>query len=177
MIAILIIGLSLLAWLAIWYKKRHNRKNDEKRAAANNVPVMREKRGENPPVNRISSATLEEMFGPHQHQDLTQGWDYTSEQRRELGIGGMAAAMRKKSRERKQSREQAQRDASQKGKGRETASRVREFKAASRTRSRSERRADTQREFDRETLAARTRSLRTADEQAFGRIDDRIERG
>ena len=176
MVAILIVGFSLLAWLAVWLKRRHKRKADEKKAAANGVPVMREKRGADAPVNRTSSATLEEMFGPRQHQDLTQGWDYTNEQRRELGIGGMAAAMRKKSRERKQSRER-RRDESEKGKGRETLTKARDFRETSSKRSRSERRAETQREFDREALAARTRSLRAADESSFGRIDDRIRRG
>ena len=169
MVIILIIGLGLLAWLALWLKKRHNRKSEQRQAAASGFPSTqeRDRTATNMSEKRTSTATLEDMFGPHQHQHLSRGWEYTNEQRRELGLGGFAAAIRQKSRERKQSR-----DNNRKGKSRETGSKAKNFKTLSRTRSRSERQAETQGEFDRDTQTRRQEQRDLQEKDV-----DEIERG
>ena len=174
MIVILIIGLGLLAWLALWLKKRHNRKSEQRLAAASGFPPAQERDRTNTNMSekRNSTATLEDMFGPHQHQHLSRGWEYTNEQRRELGLGGFAAAIRQKSRERKQSREGNRRDGGRKGKSRETSSKAKDFKTLSRTRSRSERQAENQREFDRDTQSRRQEQRDLQEKDV-----DEIERG
>lgn len=74
MLAILIVGLGLLAWLAVWLKKRHRRQVEEKRAAASGFNYDAEKRAK---VGRQSPGP--ELWGPHQMMQATQGYAYSSE--------------------------------------------------------------------------------------------------
>jgi hypothetical protein len=97
MVGVLAVSFALIAWLAIYLKRRHRRKMDEQRATVSGFPVMRERK----PM-RQSTATLEDMFGPHQLQHMTNGFQYTHEQNRALAaVGALGSAIRKKSRERK----------------------------------------------------------------------------
>lgn len=74
MVALLIIGLGGLAFLAVWLKRRHKRKVAEKQAALSGFPIEREKAG-----SRASTANLESLFGPAQHMAATRGWEYPNE--------------------------------------------------------------------------------------------------
>lgn len=75
MLAILIIGLGVLAWLAIWLKKRHRRKVEAQRAAASGFNYDQEKRADK--VGRQSPGP--ELWGPHQMMQATKGYGYSSE--------------------------------------------------------------------------------------------------
>lgn len=59
MLGILAVGLGLLAWGAIWLRRRHHRKVEQRRAAASGFPTADEKR------DGARSATPE-LWGPHQ---------------------------------------------------------------------------------------------------------------
>lgn len=83
MVALLIVGLGGLAFLAVWLKRRHKRKVDEKEAARSGFPIEREKAG-----SRASTANLESLFGPAQHMAATRGWEYPDE-----NDGAAAAAL------------------------------------------------------------------------------------
>lgn len=72
MLVILAIGLGLLAWLAVWLKRRHRRNVDEKRAQASGFRHDPEKRsGENP-----GGSATPDLWGPHQMMHATQGYGY-----------------------------------------------------------------------------------------------------
>jgi len=60
MLAILAIGFGLIAWGAIWLKKRHEQKLDQRRAAMSGFPSEAEKRRDG-----ARSATPD-LWGPHQ---------------------------------------------------------------------------------------------------------------
>lgn len=69
------VGLGLLAWLAVWWKRRHNRKLEVQRAAASGFSYDPEKR----PVNDPKRAATPDLWGPHQMMQATQGYGYTTE--------------------------------------------------------------------------------------------------
>lgn len=76
MLGILLIGLGIIAFLAVYLKRRHRRKVEEKRAALSGFPPR-------PPSGRNRTPTPSlgpELWGPHQHMAHTQGWEYTHEQ-------------------------------------------------------------------------------------------------
>lgn len=75
MLAILVVGLGLLAWLAVWLKKRHRRNVEAKRAAASGFNYDPEKRTSK---SGRQSATPE-LWGPHQMMQATQGYGYSTE--------------------------------------------------------------------------------------------------
>lgn len=75
MLAILIIGLALLAWLAIWLKRRHRRNVEAKRAAASGFNYDSEKRS----GKAVRQSAGPELWGPHQMMQATQGYGYSSE--------------------------------------------------------------------------------------------------
>lgn len=86
MVIALTVGLSALALLAVCLKRRHARKVDERRAASSGFPAAQG--GSSPDIGHGR-----DMWGPHQHMAHTGGWDYTSEQDREMreastGAGG-----------------------------------------------------------------------------------------
>ena len=59
MLAILAIGFGLIAWGAVWFKRRHQRKVDQRRSATSGFPTENEKR------DGARSATPD-LWGPHQ---------------------------------------------------------------------------------------------------------------
>ena len=69
MVAILIVGFIFLAWLAVFLKKRHRRKVDQRRAAVSGFPNQEEKR-------EGARAATPDLWGPHQHMAATKGWEY-----------------------------------------------------------------------------------------------------
>jgi hypothetical protein len=77
MLIALFIGLSAVAILAVCLKRRHVRKVDERRAALSGLPAPRG--GSSPDIGHGR-----DMWGPHQHMAHTGGWDYTTEQDREM---------------------------------------------------------------------------------------------
>ena len=134
MIAILIVGLGGLAFLAVWLKKRHRRKAEEKRAQLSGFPVEREKAG-----SRASTANLESLFGPAQHMAATRGWEYPDE-----GSGAATAAVA--GGKRRSSKRASRRHSSRKGKDSDVADTIHD---RSTDRSRSARRRDHERERER----------------------------
>ncbi|EHY52116.1 hypothetical protein HRR83_003320 [Exophiala dermatitidis] len=88
MVAILAVGFAFLAWLAVWLKRRHSRKIEERRAAVSGFPTPSEKR------DGARSATPD-IWGPHQHMHYTKGWEYHDGT--ELAAGGALAASGEKS--------------------------------------------------------------------------------
>lgn len=60
MLGILAIGFGLIAWGAVWLKRRHQRKVDQRRAAISGFPSESEKRRDG-----ARSATPD-LWGPHQ---------------------------------------------------------------------------------------------------------------
>ncbi|KIW12343.1 hypothetical protein PV08_09620 [Exophiala spinifera] len=68
MIAILIVGFALLAWLLVWLKRRHRRKVESQRVAMSGLPVVSEKDSTRGPTP--------DLWGPHQHMHHTQGFEY-----------------------------------------------------------------------------------------------------
>lgn len=84
MLIVLIVGLSALAVLAIYLKRRHTRKLEERRAALSGFPAAQ---GASSP--HIGHG--QDMWGPHQHMAHTRGWEYTAEQDRELRAVSIAA--------------------------------------------------------------------------------------
>ncbi|KAL2427182.1 hypothetical protein ABEF95_009870 [Exophiala dermatitidis] len=83
MVAILAVGFTFLAWLAVWLKRRHSRRIEERRAAVSGFPTPSEKR------DGARSATPD-IWGPHQHMHYTKGWEY--HEGTELAGGGALAA-------------------------------------------------------------------------------------
>lgn len=77
MVIVLFVGLSGVAVLAVCLKRRHARKIDERRAASSGFPTAR---GWGSP--EIGHGR--DMWGPHQHMAHTGGWDYTTDQDREM---------------------------------------------------------------------------------------------
>ena len=132
MVAILIVGLGLLAWLLIWLKRRHRRKVDERRAAASGFPTAAEKR------EGAQSATRE-LWGPHQvypnlsswsspandgskHMNYTHGIDGPDTER-VVGSGARAARDKRHRRRSRSKRHRESRDPSQTSHNRPSASR------------------------------------------------------
>lgn len=91
MAAILVVGLAVIAFLAICLKRRHRRKVENRRIAASGFTADGEKSGDRP-----SSANLEALFGPAQHMAATRGWEYTHDQDRALETGGVPPDSRRK---------------------------------------------------------------------------------
>jgi hypothetical protein len=91
MVGILLIGLGLIAFLAVCLKRWHRRKLDEKRAALSGFPTA-------PPSGRNRTPTPSfgpELWGPHQHMAHTQGWEYSHEQDSALASDGVLGAGKK----------------------------------------------------------------------------------
>jgi len=82
MLGILAVGLAFLTWLAIWLKRRHRRKVEERRAAVSGFPGPNEKR------DGARSATPD-LWGPHQHMHHTKGWEYHNDPSA-MGSGALA---------------------------------------------------------------------------------------
>lgn len=80
MLAILAIGLTGLAFLAVWLKRRHRRKVEARRAVASGFTQDPEKRAPNDPRQ---SATPD-LWGPHQMMQATQGYGYATEGNSEI---------------------------------------------------------------------------------------------
>jgi len=91
MLGILMVGLALLALLAVCLKRRHRRKLEAKRASASGFPIDREKAG-----SRASNANLEALFGPAQHMAATRGWEYPHDQDKALETGPAASGSQRK---------------------------------------------------------------------------------
>lgn len=144
MVAILIVALGGLAFLAVWLKRRHKRKAEEKRAALSGFPIEREKAG-----SRASTANLESLFGPAQHMAATRGWEYPDESN-----GPAAAAI---AGEKRRFTRNSQRHSSRRSKNSEVADTIQEVSA---DRSRSRKRRDYEKE--RERNKAIERGLRGA---------------
>ncbi len=77
MVIVLLVGLSGVAVLAVCLKRRHTRKVDERRAASSGFPTSHG--GSSPEIGHG-----QDMWGPHQHMAHTGGWDYTTDQDREM---------------------------------------------------------------------------------------------
>lgn len=77
MLIILVVGLSALALLAVCLKRRHARKVEARRAAASGFPTSRG--GSSPDIGHGR-----DLWGPHQHMAHTRGWEYTTDQDREM---------------------------------------------------------------------------------------------
>lgn len=77
MIIVLLVGLTALALLAVYLKRRHARKADERRAASSGFPTSHG--GSSPDIGHGR-----DMWGPHQHMAHTRGYEYTNEQDREM---------------------------------------------------------------------------------------------
>ncbi|KAK5100712.1 hypothetical protein LTR24_000858 [Lithohypha guttulata] len=69
------VGLGLLAWLAVWWKRRRNRKLEVQRAAASGFSYDPEKR----PATGPKRAATPDLWGPHQMMQATQGYGYTTQ--------------------------------------------------------------------------------------------------
>ncbi|KIV77872.1 hypothetical protein PV11_09650 [Exophiala sideris] len=82
MLGILVVAFALLTWGAIWLKRRHRRKVEERRAAMSGFPAANEKGG-----NR---AATPDLWGPHQHMQHTNGFEYSNPSI--MGSGAVAAA-------------------------------------------------------------------------------------
>lgn len=76
MVAILAIGLALLAWLAVWLKRRHKRKLEKARAAASGFGYDPEKR----PANDPRRSATPDLWGPHQMMAVTNGFGYGADE-------------------------------------------------------------------------------------------------
>ncbi|KAI1622536.1 hypothetical protein EDD37DRAFT_635273 [Exophiala viscosa] len=70
MLGILVLGFVLLTWGAIWLKRRHRRKVEERRAAMSGLPKANEKGGHR--------AATPDLWGPHQHMQHTHGFEYAN---------------------------------------------------------------------------------------------------
>ncbi|ERF75060.1 hypothetical protein EPUS_04842 [Endocarpon pusillum Z07020] len=77
MVIVLFLGLSGVAVLAVCLKRRHARKVDKRRAALSGFSTARG--GGSPETGHGR-----DMWGPHQHMAHTGGWDYTTDQDREM---------------------------------------------------------------------------------------------
>jgi len=75
MLGILAVGLAFLAWLAVWWKRRHRRKLEAQRAAASGFNYDPEKR----PANDPRRSATPDLWGPHQMMQATQGYGYATE--------------------------------------------------------------------------------------------------
>ena len=105
MLGILLIGLGLIAFLAVCLKRRHRRKLDEKRSTLSGFPAR-------PPSGRNRTPTPSlgaELWGPHQHMAHTRGWEYNHEQDSTIASGGVLGAEKKN---RKIQREQSEKGGS-----------------------------------------------------------------
>jgi len=80
MVAILIVGFAALTWGAVWLKRRHHRKYEERRATLSGFPAADEKRG--------PRAATPDLWGPHQHMHHTNGFEYSDPI---VGSGALAA--------------------------------------------------------------------------------------
>lgn len=74
MVVILAVGLALLAWLAVWLKRRHRRKLEKTRAAASGFDP--EKR----PANDPRRSATPDLWGPHQMMAATKGFGYDADE-------------------------------------------------------------------------------------------------
>jgi len=81
MLAILIVGFALLAWGAVWFKRRHRRKVEQRRTALSGFAAGDEKRN--------TRAATPDLWGPHQHMHHTNGWEYGDPAL--MGSGAVAA--------------------------------------------------------------------------------------
>jgi hypothetical protein len=91
MLGILLIGLGLIALIAVYLKRRHRRKLDEKRASLSGFPPA-------PSAGRGRTPTPTpgpELWGPHQHMAHTRGWEYSHEQDDTLASGGLLGPRKK----------------------------------------------------------------------------------
>lgn len=84
MLGIIVVALILLAWGAIWLKRRHRRNLEAKRAAASGFNYDPEKR----PANDPRRSATPDLWGPHQMMQATQGYGYTTEIPEEKPITG-----------------------------------------------------------------------------------------
>ena len=169
MLAVLAIGLSLLAVLAVWLKKRHRRKLEEQRAEASGFPITRD------PNNRLSKTTSrdrlgQDMWGPHQHMAHTRGWEYGNEKESDRdAVGALGGHSRKKNRkgnaekekEREANGRKLQRRESDRG-SRRSDSQMSERDSGLR-RPRSERRTDKKKYWDEKEIEANPDRNRGAD--------------
>ncbi|OAP55111.1 hypothetical protein AYL99_10811 [Fonsecaea erecta] len=87
MLGILVVGFAFLIWLAIWFKRRQQRKIEERRAVTSGFPRDDEHRGG-------ARAATPDIWGPHQHMHYTKGWEYHNDPAI-MGGGGLAASSNK----------------------------------------------------------------------------------
>jgi hypothetical protein len=100
MLGILLVGLGLIALIAVYLKRRHRRKLDEKRASLSGFP----------PAGRGLTPTPTpgpELWGPHQHMAHTRGWEYSHEQDDTLASGGVLGPRTKSKKARRDQREKS----------------------------------------------------------------------
>jgi hypothetical protein len=93
MLGILLVGLGLIALIAVYLKRRHHRKLNEKRASLSGFPPA-------PSAGRGRTPTPTpgpELWGPHQHMAHTRGWEYNHEQGDTSASGGVLGPGKKKS--------------------------------------------------------------------------------
>lgn len=87
MLIVLIIGLSVLALLAVYLKRRHARKVDARRVATLGNPAPQV-------ASSFDIGHGQDMWGPHQYMAHTGGWEYTAEQDREIRNASASAGHR-----------------------------------------------------------------------------------
>lgn len=92
MLGVLAVGLVLFAILLIFFKRRHARKVEARRAAASGFPVNKDG------VIRDNTASRgQDMWGPHQHMAHTRGWEYNHDQEAAgAAVGGTGKKRNKK---------------------------------------------------------------------------------
>lgn len=86
MVIVLVIGLSVVAVLAVYLKRRHARKLDERSATLGSLAPQG---ASSPDIGH-----RQDMWGPHQYMAYTGGWEYTAEQDREISNASASAGHR-----------------------------------------------------------------------------------
>jgi hypothetical protein len=160
MLGILLIGLGLIALLAVCLKRRHRRKLDEKRATLSGFPP-----GPSSGRNRTPTPSLgPELWGPHQHMAHTHGWEYTHERDDTLTSSGMLGGGKKSSRMRRdQSEKGVSRNTSRAGMRASNGNVPSVLSEMSKTQRRKEREQERERERNRDQYAEhRAQSMRGA---------------
>ena len=110
MVLVLIVALTALGFLGRYFKRRHARKVAERRAAASGIP----RSNGTPDIGHGR-----EMWGPHQHMAHTGGFEYTTEQHRQMrdasATGGLEKTKSTKSDTKRSLRKKSRHESQRKG--------------------------------------------------------------
>jgi hypothetical protein len=71
MVIVLFLGFLLIALLAIWLKRRHKRRKEEKIAQSSGFPMTQKKSG-----GPVPTGATPDLWGPHQYMAATEGYQY-----------------------------------------------------------------------------------------------------